>query len=154
MLRYVLGDELFFDTLNYYFQNHMFGLVWTNDFRDDIEEFTGEDIDWFFDTWIHGWGYPIYDISHSYVQNGSNWDLTIDLTQTQTTGTIFEMPLEFLVQGDSKDTLVVFWNDLQTQSETFTLSFQPVDVVFDPYTHILSGNILTGIEDFDLPPGE
>ncbi len=153
MLRYVLGDELFFETLNYYFQNHMFGLVWTDDFRDDIEEFTGEDIDWFFDTWIHGWGYPIYDIAHSYEQNGSNWDLTIDLTQTQTTGTIFEMPLEFLVQGDSKDTLVVFWNDLQTQSETFTLSFQPVDVVFDPYTHILSGNILTGIEDFDLPPG-
>jgi len=25
-------------------------------------------------------------------------------------------------------------------------------VVFDPYHHILCGNILTGIEDFELPP--
>ncbi len=152
MLRYVLGDDVFYSTLNYYFQNHMFGLVWTDDFRNDIETHTGSDIDWFFDTWIHGWGYPIYDVTHSAQPSGSGWELTVDLTQTQSTSTIFEMPLEFLVQGASEDTVVVMWNDQQAQSETWLLSFEPVEVVFDPYNHILCGNILTGIEDFELPP--
>jgi len=152
MLRYVLGDAVFYSTLDYYFQNHMFGLVWTDDFRNDIEAHTGSDIDWFFDTWIHGWGYPVYDVSHSAQPSGSGWELTIDIEQTQSTTTIFEMPLEFLVQGASEDTVVVMWNDQQAQGETWQLSFEPVGVVFDPYHHILCGNILTGIEDFELPP--
>jgi len=152
MLRYVLGDDVFYNTLNFYFQNHMFGLVWTDDFRNDIEAHTGNDIDWFFDTWIHGWGYPIYDVTHSAQPSGEGWELSIDLAQTQSTPTIFEMPLEFLIQGTSEDTVVVMWNDQQTQSESWQLSFEPVGVVFDPYHHILCGNILTGIEDFELPP--
>lgn len=152
MLRYVLGDDVFYETLNYYFQNHMFGLVWTDDFRNDIEAHTGDDIDWFFDTWIHGWGYPVYDVTHSVEPSGTGWELTIDLAQTQSTPTIFVMPLEFLVEGASEDTVVVMWNDQQAQSETWLLSFEPVGVVFDPFHHILCGNILTGIEDFELPP--
>lgn len=152
MLRYVLGDDLFFGTLDYYFQNHMYGLVWTDDFRDDIEAYTGNDIDWFFDTWIHGWGYPVYDIDHTTQQTGSGWELTLEVIQTQTTPTIFEMPLEFLIQGASQDTVVVMWNDQQTQSESWQLSFEPLEVAFDPYHHILCGNVLTGIEDLELPP--
>lgn len=152
MLRYVLGDDVFYETLNYYFQNHMFGLVWTDDFRNDIETHTGDDIDWFFDTWIHGWGYPVYDVTHSVQPSGSGWELTIDLAQTQSTPTIFEMPLEFLVEGASEDTVVVMWNDQLAQSETWLLPFEPTAVVFDPFHHILCGNILTGIEDFELPP--
>lgn len=153
MLRYVLGDGPFFETLNQYFQDHMFGLVWTDDFRDDIETYTGEDIDWFFDTWIHGWGYPVYDVTHAAEQSGGDWEITIDVAQTQTTQTIFEMPLEFLVQGTSADTVLVMWNDQQQQSESWLIPFEPVEVTFDPFHHILCGNILTGIEDYNLPPG-
>jgi len=153
MLRYVLGDEDFFDAINYYFDNHMFGLVWTDDLRDDLETYLGEDIDWFFDTWIHGWGYPVYDIWHTQNQAGSNWDLTIGVSQIQTTPTIFEMPLEFLIEGSTADTVVVMWNDQQSQNETFSVSFEPLSVTFDPYHHILCGNILTGIESPIVPPG-
>lgn len=153
MLRYVLGDEDFFGALNYYFNNHLFGLVWTDDFRDDLESYLSTDIDWFFDTWIHGWGYPIYDIEHSATQSGTNWELTIDLSQIQTTQTIFEMPLEFLVHGVAGDTLVTMWNNQETQSETYTVSFEPDSITFDPYHHILCGNILLGIESPILPPG-
>ncbi len=152
MLRYVLGDEDFFGALNQYFDHYAYSLVWTDDFRNDLEAYTGEDIDWFFDTWIHGWGYPIYDVSFSTEEAGGLWDLTIDLSQTQTTPTIFEMPVEFLVEGNALDTVVVMWNDQQTQSESWQLSFQPVEVTLDPYHHLLCGNVLTGIEEFDLPP--
>jgi len=152
MLRYVLGDETFFETLNFYFQNHMYGLVWTDDFRDDIEAFTGDDIDWFFDQWIHGWGYPVYDIGFESEESGSGWEITLNVNQTQTTPTFFEMPLEFLIQGASTDTVLVMWNQQPAHSESYQISFEPQAVTFDPYHHILSGNILTGIEEFQLPP--
>lgn len=152
MLRYVLGDQVFYGALNAFFQDNMFGLVWTDGFRDALESYTGDDIDWFFDTWIHGWGYPIYDVNHFVQAAGDQWELTIDLTQTQTTPTIFEMPLEFLVTGASTDTLVVMWNDQQAQSQSWLLPFEPEGVVFDPFHHILCGNVLTGVKDYDLPP--
>jgi len=70
----------------------------------------------------------------------------------QTTGPIFEMPLEFLVQGASDDTLVTMWNDASSQQEVYQISFEPALVVFDPYSHILCSNVLTGIEEAPLPP--
>jgi aminopeptidase N len=152
MLRYVLGDADFFAALNQYFNDNLFGTVWTDDFRDALEDYLGEDIDWFFDTWIHGYGYPIYEIDHNSVASGGGWELTIDVAQVQSTPTIFEMPLEFLVEGVSQDTLVVMWNDSEIQSEAYQISFEPQNVVFDPYTHILCGNVLTGIEEMELPP--
>jgi len=148
MLRYVMGDTDFFAALNQFFDDNMYATVWTDDLRDAIEAYTGEDIDWFFDSWIQGYGYPVYDIDHSWEEVSGQWELTIDVSQTQSTPTIFEMPLEFLVEGASGDTLLVMWNDMQNQSQVYQVPFEPLNVVFDPYTHILCGNILTGIEDF------
>lgn len=152
MLRYVLGDDQFFDTLNYYFDKHMYGLVCTNDFRDDIEAYTGTDIDWFFDTWVHDWGYPVYDLGYEWVQSGSRWEVTVSLQQVQTVGPVFEMPLEFLIVGAADDTLVTMWNDAEIQEETYSVGFEPLAVVFDPYRDILCGNLLSGAPP-DPPPG-
>ena len=153
MLRYVLGDEVFFNTMNYYFDQHMYGLVSNGDFHDAVEFVTGEDIDWFMDTWIYDWGYPVYDLDYSWLERTRGWELSVTVDQVQTVGPVFEMPLEFLVTGASQDTLVTLWNDIQTQQENFTIPFEPVEVIFDPYSNVLSGNVLTGIEDMTLPPG-
>jgi aminopeptidase N len=153
MLRYVLGDEVFFEAMNYFFEQHMYGLVSNDDFRDAVELVSGGDIDWFMDTWIYDWGYPVYDIGSSWSEGSRGWELTLSVDQVQTVGPVFEMPLEFLVTGASQDTVVTMWNDTQSQQENYALSFEPVRVTFDPYSHILSGNVLTGIGDMPLPPG-
>ncbi|MFO7949519.1 MAG: M1 family aminopeptidase [Candidatus Fermentibacteraceae bacterium] len=151
MLRYVLGDVDYFGLMQDYFDQYAYGLVETTDFRDAVEAYTGGDIDWFFDTWIHGEGYPVYDLEYSWQQSGSQWEVTVDLQQVQTVGPVFEMPLQFRVQGASQDTVVVMWNDAQTQTETFTVGFAPQSVEFDPYDNILCGN-KTGLEDRPAPP--
>jgi len=151
MLRYVVGDEDFFAALEEYFDHHSYGLATTDDLRDHFESVTGDDIDWFFDSWVWGEGYPVYDISHSTTQSGSDWELTLEVDQIQTTSTVFTMPLEFLVEGSGQDTVLVMWNDQQEQTETFALSFEPQTVEFDPYSHILSTH-LTGVEDDPVPP--
>jgi len=150
MLRYVLGDEDYFAIMQGYFDDNAYGLVETDDLRDAIEAYTGEDIDWFFDTWIHGWGYPVYDLEYAWQQSGGQWEVTVGLQQTQTVGPVFEMPLEFLVQGASQDTTVVMWNDAQSQSKSFMVGFQPQSVEFDPDGNILCGN-KTGVGDLPMP---
>lgn len=152
MLRYVLGDTVFFDSVNYLFEQHKYDLVTSQDFHDAIEFVSGSDIDWFMDTWIYDWGYPVYDIGSSWSDTSGSWDLTLTVDQVQTVGPVFEMPLEFLVEGISEDTLVTMWNGAASQQEIYTVSFEPVNIVFDPYSHILSGNVLTGIEYSFLPP--
>jgi len=151
MLRYVLGDDIFYESLMEYFDHHSYASATTDDLRDHFENVSGEDIDWFFDTWIWDWGYPVYDISYSWVQSGSDWTVSIEVEQIQTVGPIFTMPLEFLVSGASDDTLLVMWNDAQTQSENFTVSFEPTSVEFDPDNNILSPH-LTGISEQPSPP--
>ena len=152
MLRHVLGDADYYLVLHNYFDEYKYSTATTNDFRDHVEAVTGGDIDWFFNTWLHDWGYPVYDIGYSWVESGGNWEVTVNLEQIQSTGpSVFTMPLEFLIQGYSQDTLVVMWNDLQSQSEVFTVPFQPTMVEFDPGNYVLSTH-LTGINDQPLPP--
>ena len=151
MLRYVVGDGEFFAALDEYFDHHSYGLATTDDLRDHFENVTGEDIDWFFDTWVWGEGYPVYEMDYDWSQSGSDWELAVDVSQVQTTPTIFTMPLEFLVEGASQDSVVVMWNDQQYDTETFLLPFEPQSVSFDPDHHILSTH-LTGVEDDPVPP--
>ncbi len=151
MLRHVMGDADFYQALSNYFEEYKYSNAVTDDFRDHVEAVTGDDIDWFFDTWLHEWGYPVYDIQYSWVAAGADWDVTVDLQQIQTIGPVFTMPLEFLIYGASEDTLVVMWNDLAVQSEVFTVPFQPTLVEFDPGNYVLSTH-LTGIDDRPFPP--
>ncbi len=151
MLRYVLGDTDFFDCLDSYFAAYAYSNTTTDQLRDVIESVTGGDIDWFFDTWVHGEGYPIYEIDTNWQPSGSNWEVSITLGQVQIIGPFFEMPVEFLIEGVSEDTLVTMWHDIQSQNELYTVSFEPVSITFDPYHHILS-TALMGVEDQPLPP--
>jgi aminopeptidase N len=142
MLRYVLGDEDFFAALNGYFGDHAFGLATTQDLRDHIESVTGQDIDWFVDEWVYGYGYPIYSIDYVVDGSGSDWDVTFDVHQDQWFGTFFTMPIQFSLEGSGSDTLVTMWNDVQDDTETFNIPFQPTVVRFDPQHRILSTALL------------
>lgn len=142
MLRYILGDEDFFASLTDYYAHHAFALATTQDLRDHIELVWGQDIDWFIDEWVYGYGYPVYDIDYQIQQSGSYWEVTIGVYQAQGLGTFFTMPLEFSIEGSGADTLVTMWNDVQNDSETFAVPFQPSVVRFDPSHHILSTALL------------
>ncbi|MBN1434474.1 T9SS type A sorting domain-containing protein, partial [Candidatus Fermentibacterales bacterium] len=152
MLRHILGDEDFYASLESYYDHHDFETATSLDLRDHIELVTGDDIDWFFDTWVFDWGFPIYSIGYSWEQSGSDWDVTITVKQDQWVGPLFVMPLEFLIQGSSEDSLVVMWNDVQSDVEVFTVPFEPLIVRFDPGHFVLSTALL-GVEDQPAPPG-
>ena len=66
MLRHQLGDAAFWKAMNHYTTAHEYGNVVTADLRKAFEESTGKDYKTFFDQWVYGAGFPVFQVSSSY----------------------------------------------------------------------------------------
>ncbi|MBL0061911.1 MAG: T9SS type A sorting domain-containing protein [bacterium] len=89
MLRWVMGDSLFFEALRDYGQQHAFSTATTVDFQAVCEAHCDSTLQWFFDEWVfEGTGYPQYQVT---LRTSDIAVLEIDQTQT---GTQFTMPVE------------------------------------------------------------
>lgn len=62
MLRYHLGEDLFFDMVRHYLDLNAYSSKSTTDFIDFCESYTGTNLQWFFNQWIYGKGYPNFEI--------------------------------------------------------------------------------------------
>jgi aminopeptidase N len=51
-LQYVLGDDLFLESMQYYFKTWKIAHPYNEDFRNAIIQFTKVDLNWFFDQWL------------------------------------------------------------------------------------------------------
>lgn len=151
MLRHVTGDAAFFGALGDYYDLYAFGSCTTADLQACFEAEYGQDLDWFFQEWVYGWAYPSYDIDVSVTPSGTDWSVQVTVDQLQGTGTFFTMPLEFSIEGAGGDTTVTMWNDMQGDTQVFTVPFEPDHVTFDPFHRVLSTALL-GTEP-SPPPG-
>ncbi len=61
-----LGEERFHAALKLYTERHRHGLVETADFRQAVEDATGEPADWFFDQWVMAPGHPSLTVRWSH----------------------------------------------------------------------------------------
>ena len=138
MLRFILGDELFWKAINHYVNAFAFHVVETNDFKIAVEEATGYNLHWFFDEWLYKAGYPEFDIT-------STWDeashtVTVDVKQSQKIDSLtglFVIPVEIEVwTHDVPQTYRVM---ISKQEEQFSFpSYQePQLVLFDKGSQIL-----------------
>lgn len=111
MLRGVLGDTLFFDGIEaYYNSEFQHGAATTEDFKNVFEASSGQELDWFFEDWIHGTYRPYYHYAWMTEHLPDNsYDLYLIVEQTQASSPkIFRMPVPFFadMSGGSDDTLV------------------------------------------------
>ncbi|MGQ9465385.1 MAG: M1 family aminopeptidase [bacterium] len=148
MLRY-LNQDLFFYGLRAYRDSFEYGCANTEDLKNIFNQVYGTDLTWFFDEWVYGQGYPIYNIYWDCVPSGSNYLVSLNIYQVQTNAPpVFHMPVQILLHMTSNDTLI---NISITGSPTHAefLVSQDVDsIVFDPNTWILCKSyIYTGIKE-------
>ena len=133
-LRGYLGDNVFFDGVKTFLNQHAFSTMNSVEFRDDLSQITGVDLTPFFDGWVFNGGYPAVEFNELNV-NSSTGDVTIELEQKlKGTSTYFTaMPVEVLItndQGDSSYQSIEV--NGQLASETFNLPFTPTKVVVNP----------------------
>lgn len=95
MLRHVLNnDSLFYAALANYQQEFAFGTASTRDMRISLENTAVRPLDWFFNQWIIGEGYPRLTVAWNQVGN----TLILDNTQVSSAPAsvpFFRMPLEY-----------------------------------------------------------
>jgi aminopeptidase N len=115
MLRFVLGDELFWKAIHHYIEKYQFSTVETNDLKLAIEEATGQNLYWFFEQWLYKAGHPVFDVSYEWSDSSKAVRLKVAQTQTMDslTGT-FRTPVLVQIQtpsGNVLDTLNILSKD-------------------------------------------
>lgn len=115
MLRHVVGDSAFFSGLQEYGDRYRFKSAVTEQFRDVMEEISGMNLDSFFQRWIYGEYYPIYEVVYSQSDN----NLLVRINQIQDSN-IFEMPIDIKATfTDGSESTWVVQNTVR--NELFTL---------------------------------
>lgn len=113
MLRYLLGDEMFFDLIRNYLDNFAYQSRSTIDFLNFSIGYTAQNLYWFFEQWVFQAGYPILEIrSTQYLKNANESSALVTIRQVQPSnyGNYINLPVELnfqLSNGKSLDTVVV-----------------------------------------------
>ncbi|MDX2305592.1 MAG: M1 family aminopeptidase [Microscillaceae bacterium] len=148
MLRWKLGDEDFFQAIRNYLHNSTlaYGYALTQDLVEHLEAQSGQDLDEFFEDWYKGEGYPTYTLHWS--QTSDTLRLSITQITSHPSVDFFEMPLEILIRGQSKDSLVRLDHHFSGQEFVLKMPFSVKGIDFDPNFRMISGfNLVTDLED-------
>lgn len=138
MLRHEIGDdELFWTALRSYLERFHNRTASTEEFIGLIIETTGMDLNWFFDQWIYGEGYPTF--GGSWYQKDGELHMSISQRASRPSATpLFRVSMPYRLYYNGGDTVVQF---VQTEAkQDFSLSFEK-DVRFirmDPDNRILN----------------
>ena len=153
MLRWKLGDEIFFQSLKNYLADPSlaYGYAVTDDLKYHLENTSGLDLTEFFNDWIYNQGYPSYSIT---VANSAVNQALITVNQSQSNSSVsfFEMPIPVRLNGAAGQTLdVVLDHTSNGQQFLVTVPFPVTSATFDPEKHIISKNNTTtlGITSLD-----
>ncbi len=134
MLRNTVGDSAFFKSLNLYLKNNAFKATEAHQLRLAFEEVTGRDMNWFFNQWYFGQGFPELDISYKYNNN----KVTVLIRQTQKDAKTWQLPIAIdIYSGGKKERHQVTMTNL-VDSFTFAYTTKPDLVNVDADKVILS----------------
>ncbi len=137
MLRRRLGDEAFFKGLRGYYNAHRDGNATAEDLRDALEKASGQKLGDFFARWIYGSGYPRYELSWTWKDDGAKgFELSITLHQNQMDEAFLDpVPVEIsTADGKQRETIQPSGKVAVTRVR---LKSQPTAVRIDPDETIL-----------------
>jgi aminopeptidase N len=141
MIRYVIGEDNFWNFWYYYRDEFGFDAVTDQEYQQALEDFTGMDLDWFFDEWVYMAGYPEYQWGWTAQPQGEDSSLVfISIRQVQqlvNQTPIFTMPIQMQIVKNTGEELVTIWNTQSAQNFHFTVSGNVQEIVFDPQIWIL-----------------
>ena len=140
MLRYVLGDSVFFNALKSYTNNSdlQYGNISTEEFIVKFMNYTGKDLGWFFNQWLAGTYYPVYKNYYSITQTDSEFIVDLVFTQENKENIYYQMPFKIKIlfeDGTSVEEIV--FNQMNNQNFQFIYNKKPIKIYFDPENNIL-----------------
>jgi aminopeptidase N len=144
MLRFVLGDELFWKGIKHYITKHAFGNVETHDFKTAMEEATGYNLYWFFRQWVYQAGYPEFRVTTQWDSVWKIVKMTVqqeqhlpEYTREDPSGDVFITPVEVEIWTDGEPTVKRVTLSGRFDEFSFAQPTRPQCVVFDKGNWIL-----------------
>jgi aminopeptidase N len=148
-LRRLIGDSLFWKGMQRFLKDNAYKPVETADYAIAMEKTSGRDLDWFFDQWAYGIGYPKVTVAREWRAATRTLHLTVDETQKiDSTHPFFRFPATIRVV--TRDSVVrhEIMVDRQHQSFDVALPADPITFRFD------DGGWLLGTVTTDQTPAE
>jgi len=145
MLQFVEGDTAwerpgsFYRSLRAYGDSFRYGTVSTEDYQRINEQLTGLDLDWFFDEWVYGRGYPRWTLTWAKQPVGDSWQVQTILVQRNDTNSLrlFHMPLPIRFNCPGESLLATIYPQDTIETDTFRLATEPLSVTADPDNWVL-----------------
>jgi aminopeptidase N len=138
MLRNEIGDSVFHQVIQTYYQQYKGGNADTRDFEAVAEKVSGKDLKWFFDQWLYQPGIP--KLYANWKIDGTEMKVEINQTGSQ----IFQLPLQIgIVSADGKMTIQKLFIKSKEQEFKIEISSHPVKLVLDPNTNLLFEGTVT-----------
>lgn len=142
MLRNVLGDAVFYQTLNTYLNAP--GLTYDHadisQFKAIAETTSGKNLTEFFNDWIYNQGYPTYTVEFK-LWSDNHAKIRISQTQSHASVSFFDAPVPVRIiytNGTTED--VILNNSTNNQEFIVQLHGTVQEIQLDPDRHIISKN--------------
>jgi len=117
MLRNDMGDRLFQECVQTFYNKYKFANALTEDFLEVVESVSGKEYDAFFQQWFYQPGHPV--LSAKWKKRGNKVTLTLNQHQEQY---LFEFPLDVELTNDKGE---VFRKTLSIKSSSQSFTFRP-----------------------------
>jgi aminopeptidase N len=144
MLRFTLGDTVFFRGLRRYQQDPAlaYGFARTSDLKRNLELESGKNLTYFFNQWYTGQGYPSYNVQWSQLGNSS---VRIKMTQTTSHPSVsfFQLPVALQFKNASQQKTVIVDNKINGEIFIKDIGFVADTVLVDPEYWLISRNNTT-----------
>jgi aminopeptidase N len=132
MLRTLIGDEQFFRVLSHFLHQHAFDAVDTNDFIRSVKTVTGQNLDWFFDQWLHKPGHPVFNVRSAWDPARRVVTLTVAQVQDFTRGVpVFRVPVSIAIVTTGGKVARTVWIREKEETFEFPAEAKPLLVRFD-----------------------
>ncbi|WCM40986.1 T9SS type A sorting domain-containing protein [Flavobacterium sp. CBA20B-1] len=141
MLRYVLGDEDFYQGMRNFLNDPAiaYNYAVTTQVQQHLEAVSGKDLTEFFNDWIYGQGYPSYQIDAERLST-TQTKITLNQTTSHASVPFYEMPVTLQFTGNNGATeTVVLQHTQNNQQFIVDTGVGMIDLVtFNPFNDIVS----------------
>ena len=145
MLRWTLGDSLFFKGINNYLTDPKlaYGFARTKDLQRKLQQASGQNLNYFFNQWFYGEGYPSFTVTW---KDSSDHKLYVNVKQSTSVPTsikFFKVPLPVQLSNgkQTKSTTVTLW--CMHNKQDFVIDdpgFIVKNATIDPDNYLISSN--------------
>ena len=150
MLRYVLGDEDFYQGMKQFLNDPelAYGYAVTEQVKSHLEAASGKDLASFFNQWIYSEGYPSYQVAAEII-SPSQIKIVLSQTTSHPSVSFFQMPVTLQLKGSNGETELIFLEHTENDQEFMVgvslLDVQSIEV--DPFADIITKDNKVSIQE-------